>query len=83
MATTVEAQTGRTTHAGARLVAIMCKVLAIAAVLLLTGATTSNAQDAATRRDRQGPVTVTVTLTESSAGVIKAKVILAFRRTVR
>jgi len=49
---------------------------AIAAALLLTAAISSNAQDAATKRDRQGPVTVTVTVMESSASGIKAKVVL-------
>jgi len=49
---------------------------AIAAALLLVAATSSNAQDAATKRDRLGPVTVTVTLVESSASGIKAKVVL-------
>jgi len=39
-------------------------------------ATTSSGEDAATKRDRQGPVTVTVTLLEASASGIKTKVIL-------
>jgi hypothetical protein len=48
----------------------MRTILAMAVALLL------NAQDGATKRDRQGPVTVTVTLAESSASGIKAKVVL-------
>jgi len=50
--------------------------LSIAVSLVLITATASSGEDAATKRDRQGPVTVTVTLLEASATGIKAKVVL-------
>lgn len=48
--------------------------ISMAVVLLLPAAST--AQDAATKRDRQGPVTVTVTLIEPSSSATKARVAL-------
>jgi hypothetical protein len=50
--------------------------LSISMALVVLAATPSGADDAATKRDRQGPVTVTVTLLESSPSGIKAKVAL-------
>lgn len=50
--------------------------LSIAIPLVLISATASSGEDAATKRDRQGPVTVTVTLLEASATGIRARVVL-------
>lgn len=44
--------------------------------LALVGVGTSGAEEAATKRDRQGPVTVSVTLEEAGATGIKARVVL-------
>lgn len=46
------------------------------AAVVFIAASSSGAEDAATKRDRQGPVTVTLTLVESSASAIKASVAL-------
>jgi len=48
--------------------------LSIAVSLVLITATASIGEDAATKRDRQGSVAVTVTLLEASATGMKAKV---------
>jgi hypothetical protein len=48
--------------------------LVISMALVGLSATMASADDAATKRDRQGPVTVTVTLLESSSSGIKARV---------
>jgi hypothetical protein len=48
----------------------------MAVAVVLIGTTSSSAEDAATKRDRQGPVTVTLALMESSATGIKARVVL-------
>lgn len=50
--------------------------LSIAILLALSAATASSGEEAATIRDRQGPVTVTVTLLEASATGTKARVVL-------
>jgi hypothetical protein len=50
--------------------------LPISVALLVLVASPSSGEDAATKRDRQGPVTVTVTLLESSSSRIKASVVL-------
>jgi len=50
--------------------------LSIAVFLVLITATASSGEDAATKRDRQGPVTVTVTLLEASTSGIKTRVVL-------
>ena len=49
--------------------------LAIAVSLVLITATASGGEEAATKQDRQGPVTVSVTLLEASATGIKARVV--------
>lgn len=53
----------------------MRKWLSIAVSLVLITTTASSGEDAATKRDRQGPVTVTITLLEASATGIKARVV--------
>jgi len=50
--------------------------LSIAVSMVLITATASSGEDAATKRDRQGPVTVTVTLLEASATGTKARLVL-------
>jgi len=50
--------------------------LSIAVSMVLITATASSGEEAATKRDRQGPVTVTVTLLEASATGTKARLVL-------